>query len=150
MLFARRHNIRMRYVRLLRDRRIDHTCTIQCAQAPVVGIHHDLERRIISISLRFETTCYLFVFKYIRVQLVCVLVDEVESLTAARKSSMEGNEPSDALRVVNALLTQIDQVRYWPTRRTSASHCVRHTRCECNANIAVAVWKLTDSIQSCW
>lgn len=44
-------------------------------------------------------------------ELVCVLIDEVESLTAARKSTFEGNEPSDALRVVNALLTQIDQIK---------------------------------------
>ena len=43
--------------------------------------------------------------------LVCVLIDEVESLTAARKSAMAGSEPSDAIRVVNALLTQIDQIR---------------------------------------
>eukprot|EP00093_Oithona_nana_P013860 13860.XXX_250865_249324_1 [CDS] Oithona nana genome sequencing. len=38
-----------------------------------------------------------------------VLIDEVESLTMSRKESK--NEPSDALRVVNALLTQIDQLK---------------------------------------
>eukprot|EP00058_Branchiostoma_floridae_P019450 XP_002604940.1 hypothetical protein BRAFLDRAFT_58489 [Branchiostoma floridae] len=43
--------------------------------------------------------------------LVCVLIDEVESLTAARKASLNGTEPSDAIRVVNALLTQIDQIK---------------------------------------
>ncbi|CAM9730239.1 unnamed protein product [Pylaiella littoralis] len=43
--------------------------------------------------------------------LVCVLVDEVESLTAARSAAMGGNEPSDAVRVVNAVLTQIDNLR---------------------------------------
>ena len=42
---------------------------------------------------------------------VCVLIDEVESLTAARQSALAGNEPSDALRVVNALLTQLDQLK---------------------------------------
>ncbi|KAJ3036167.1 Pachytene checkpoint protein 2 [Rhizophlyctis rosea] len=42
---------------------------------------------------------------------VCVLIDEVESLTAARKASISGLEPSDSVRVVNALLTQIDQLR---------------------------------------
>jgi AAA+ superfamily predicted ATPase len=42
---------------------------------------------------------------------VVVLIDEVESLTAARKSALSGNEPSDAIRVVNALLTQIDQLK---------------------------------------
>jgi len=44
--------------------------------------------------------------------LVCVLIDEVESLTAARKSS--GTEPSDAMRVVNALLTQLDTIKSNP------------------------------------
>ncbi|CAG2230876.1 TRIP13 [Mytilus edulis] len=43
--------------------------------------------------------------------LVCVLIDEVESLTSARKSALSGSEPSDAIRVVNALLTQIDQIK---------------------------------------
>ncbi|XP_041353322.1 pachytene checkpoint protein 2 homolog [Gigantopelta aegis] len=46
--------------------------------------------------------------------LVFVLIDEVESLTSARKSAMSGNEPSDAIRVVNALLTQIDQIKRYP------------------------------------
>ncbi|CAH8614238.1 unnamed protein product [Dicrocoelium dendriticum] len=49
--------------------------------------------------------------------LVCLLVDEVESLTAVRNSAMSGCEPSDAIRVVNAVLTQIDQVLFqlfWP------------------------------------
>ena len=39
---------------------------------------------------------------------------QVESLTAARKSAMAGSEPSDAIRVVNALLTQIDQIKRHP------------------------------------
>lgn len=42
---------------------------------------------------------------------VIVLIDEVESLTVARKTALAGNEPSDAIRVVNALLTQIDGLR---------------------------------------
>jgi len=42
---------------------------------------------------------------------VVILMDEVESLTASRKSVISGLEPSDALRVVNALLTQIDKYR---------------------------------------
>jgi len=46
--------------------------------------------------------------------LVFVLIDEVESLTAARTSAMNGSEPSDAIRVVNALLTQIDQIKRYP------------------------------------
>ncbi|OCF71148.1 hypothetical protein I204_08101 [Kwoniella mangroviensis CBS 8886] len=44
-------------------------------------------------------------------QFVVVMIDEVESLTAARAAAMTGNEPSDSLRVVNALLTQLDRLR---------------------------------------
>ncbi|XP_053449653.1 pachytene checkpoint protein 2 homolog isoform X2 [Nycticebus coucang] len=36
---------------------------------------------------------------------------EVESLTAARSACRAGAEPSDAIRVVNAVLTQIDQIK---------------------------------------
>jgi SpoVK/Ycf46/Vps4 family AAA+-type ATPase len=43
--------------------------------------------------------------------IVCVLIDEVESLAHARASSQGGTEPSDSLRAVNALLTQIDAIR---------------------------------------
>lgn len=43
--------------------------------------------------------------------LVFVLIDEVESLTAARKAAVSGSEPSDAIRAVNALLTQLDALR---------------------------------------
>lgn len=43
--------------------------------------------------------------------LVCVLIDEVESLTLARNQCISGNEPSDSIRVVNAILTQIDQIK---------------------------------------
>ena len=40
-----------------------------------------------------------------------MLIDEVESLTAARSAVESGTEPSDAIRVVNALLTQIDRLK---------------------------------------
>lgn len=43
--------------------------------------------------------------------LVCVLIDEVESLTLARNSVLSGTEPSDSIRVVNAVLTQLDQLQ---------------------------------------
>ncbi|XP_073486775.1 pachytene checkpoint protein 2 homolog isoform X3 [Aquarana catesbeiana] len=39
---------------------------------------------------------------------------EVESLTAARNASRAGTEPSDAIRVVNAVLTQIDHIKRYP------------------------------------
>ena len=42
---------------------------------------------------------------------VCVLIDEVESLTSVRKNSQSGLECSDSVRVVNALLTQIDSIK---------------------------------------
>ncbi|KAF9402469.1 Pachytene checkpoint protein 2, partial [Podila epigama] len=44
--------------------------------------------------------------------LVCILIDEVESLAAARKAALSGSEPSDSIRVVNALLTQIDRLKH--------------------------------------
>ncbi|XP_069700266.1 pachytene checkpoint protein 2 homolog [Periplaneta americana] len=46
--------------------------------------------------------------------LVCILIDEVESLTHARQSALSGTEPSDSLRVVNAVLTEIDRFRRFP------------------------------------
>ncbi|CAG8638117.1 14915_t:CDS:2, partial [Dentiscutata heterogama] len=42
---------------------------------------------------------------------VCILIDEVESLAATRRSALSGAEPLDAVRVVNALLTQIDKLK---------------------------------------
>ncbi|KAA0148881.1 hypothetical protein FNF29_06355 [Cafeteria roenbergensis] len=46
--------------------------------------------------------------------LVIVLIDEVESLSGARQAAMAGAEPSDSVRVVNALLTQLDALRARP------------------------------------
>ncbi|KAL9243106.1 hypothetical protein vseg_017034 [Gypsophila vaccaria] len=46
--------------------------------------------------------------------LVFVLIDEVESLAAARKAALSGSEPSDSIRVVNALLTQLDKLKGSP------------------------------------
>ncbi|KAG0489299.1 hypothetical protein HPP92_008110 [Vanilla planifolia] len=46
--------------------------------------------------------------------LVFVLMDEVESLAAARHAALSGSEPSDSIRVVNALLTQMDRLKSWP------------------------------------
>eukprot|EP00232_Nephroselmis_pyriformis_P021908 CAMPEP_0182855622 /NCGR_PEP_ID=MMETSP0034_2-20130328/1958_1 /TAXON_ID=156128 /ORGANISM="Nephroselmis pyriformis, Strain CCMP717" /LENGTH=377 /DNA_ID=CAMNT_0024986617 /DNA_START=63 /DNA_END=1193 /DNA_ORIENTATION=+ len=46
--------------------------------------------------------------------LVFILIDEVESLTAARKAAVSGAEPSDSIRVVNALLTHIDALKRHP------------------------------------
>ncbi|RWR97056.1 pachytene checkpoint protein 2 [Cinnamomum micranthum f. kanehirae] len=41
-------------------------------------------------------------------------LDEVESLAAARQAALSGSEPSDSIRVVNALLTQMDRLKSWP------------------------------------
>ena len=41
---------------------------------------------------------------------VIVLIDEVESLTSARKNASSDRECSDSLRMVNSLLTQLDQL----------------------------------------
>ncbi|KAK1118274.1 hypothetical protein K0M31_015316 [Melipona bicolor] len=46
--------------------------------------------------------------------LVCILIDEVESLAHTRKSCSNGVEPTDSIRVVNALLTQLDQIKQYP------------------------------------
>lgn len=54
--------------------------------------------------------------------LVVVLVDEVESLTASRARAVRaGTEPADAVRAVNALLTQLDLLRARPNVLTVAT-----------------------------
>ena len=45
---------------------------------------------------------------------VTVLVDEVESITCSREAAGSGNEPGDAIRVVNAVLTSLDTLRRRP------------------------------------
>ena len=42
---------------------------------------------------------------------IIILIDEIESLSISRKCSLSSNEPSDMLRVVNTLLTQIDRLK---------------------------------------
>ncbi|KGM91543.1 cytochrome c1, heme protein, mitochondrial [Paracoccidioides brasiliensis Pb18] len=44
----------------------------------------------------------------------CVFIDEVETLTAKREKSIQGNEPFDAMRAVNAILTALDRLRHRP------------------------------------
>lgn len=46
--------------------------------------------------------------------MVCILIDEIESLAHVRKACSNGTEPTDSIRVVNALLTQLDQVKRYP------------------------------------
>jgi energy-coupling factor transporter ATP-binding protein EcfA2 len=63
--------------------------------------------------------------------LIFVLVDEVESLAAARGAAAGNGEPSDAIRAVNALLTQLDQLR-------SYKNCMVLTTSNLTGNIDVA------------
>jgi len=63
--------------------------------------------------------------------LIFVLVDEVESLAAARGAAAGNGEPSDAIRAVNALLTQLDQLR-------SYNNCMVLTTSNLTGNIDVA------------
>jgi DNA polymerase III delta prime subunit len=44
--------------------------------------------------------------------LVCVVLDEVESLAGSREKAVEGNEVADALRVTNELLIALDKIRH--------------------------------------
>jgi AAA+ superfamily predicted ATPase len=43
--------------------------------------------------------------------LVVVLIDEIESISASRSSASRSNEPGDAVRVVNAVLTSLDALK---------------------------------------
>ena len=45
--------------------------------------------------------------------LVCVLIDEVESLVVAREN-ISTSEPTDSVRVVNSVLTQLDRIKKFP------------------------------------
>ncbi|VDL85300.1 unnamed protein product [Schistocephalus solidus] len=67
-----------------------------------------------SESARLVSQMFNSIFEYLEVadHLVCLLVDEVESLTSVRKSTAAACEPSDAIRVVNAVLTHLDQVQF--------------------------------------
>ncbi|KAL5113079.1 hypothetical protein TcWFU_010225 [Taenia crassiceps] len=69
-----------------------------------------------SESARLVSQMFSSIFEYIDDpnHLVFLLVDEVESLTSVRKSVASACEPSDALRVVNAVLTHLDQLKQYP------------------------------------
>jgi SpoVK/Ycf46/Vps4 family AAA+-type ATPase len=43
---------------------------------------------------------------------VYLVIDEVESLAMNRKNSIKGSEPTDSIRVVNTLLTEIDKLKW--------------------------------------
>ena len=47
-------------------------------------------------------------------RLVCVLIDEIESLASSRSAIGGAGEPTDAVRAVNSLLTSLDRLRTHP------------------------------------
>ncbi|XP_044752416.1 pachytene checkpoint protein 2 homolog [Coccinella septempunctata] len=77
---------------------------------------HSLFSRYFSESGKLVTKMFSSIKEIIENEsiLVCVLIDEVESLAHARDQCLSGVEPSDAIRVVNAVLTQIDQIKRYP------------------------------------
>ncbi|KAM5461170.1 hypothetical protein MferCBS49748_007306 [Microsporum ferrugineum] len=52
--------------------------------------------------------------------LVCVFIDEVETMTAQREQTLSGNDPLDAMRAVNSLLMALDRLRHHPNVVDSA------------------------------
>jgi hypothetical protein len=95
-----------------------HKLSIQMCSKRYVRGSHILEVNAHSLFSRWFSESGKLVqkmFEHIRElasdeeSLVFVLIDEVESLTAARNSG--GSDPSDAMRVVNALLTQLDRLK---------------------------------------
>jgi len=72
---------------------------------------HSLFSKWFSESGKLVSKLFSYIYELTDDQdsLVCILIDEVESLAAARTAS--GSEPSDSIRVVNALLTQIDMLK---------------------------------------
>ncbi|KAJ3326363.1 Pachytene checkpoint protein 2 [Boothiomyces sp. JEL0866] len=72
---------------------------------------NSLLSKFYSESSKLVLKVFESIYELIKSQFVVVLMDEVESLTAARKTAVSGLEPSDAIRVVNTILTQIDKLQ---------------------------------------
>lgn len=47
-------------------------------------------------------------------ELVCVLIDEIESIAASRQASTKNGECTDTVRATNQLLTALDRIRSKP------------------------------------
>ncbi|AAS52427.2 AEL258Wp [Eremothecium gossypii ATCC 10895] len=54
-------------------------------------------------------------------QFVCLLIDEVETIAFSRSSLINKNETTDAIRVVNTLLTQLDNMKKYKNFLTLAT-----------------------------
>lgn len=74
---------------------------------------HSLFSKWFSESGKLVTKLFTKIMEFVEEsdELVFVLMDEVESLTAARRSAAGGGEPSDAIRAVNSLLTHVDALK---------------------------------------
>jgi hypothetical protein len=81
--------------------------------ATLLEIHsHSLFSKWFSTSGKLVSTLFQLVREMVQDDpstLVCVLIDEVESLASARGNS--SGDPSDAMRAVNSLLTSLDRLR---------------------------------------
>lgn len=46
--------------------------------------------------------------------LVCLFIDEVESIVMSRQGQRSEHEPTDSIRVVNTILREIDRLKTFP------------------------------------
>lgn len=76
---------------------------------------HSLFSRWFSESARLVQRIFDSIQEIVEMKesLVIVLIDEVESV-AYNRGNISSNEPSDALRVVNSILTQLDKIKKYP------------------------------------
>ncbi|CAI7922257.1 unnamed protein product, partial [Closterium sp. NIES-53] len=90
-------------------------CRYQTAHLIEVNAH-SLFSKWFSESAKLVSKLFSHIQSFVedKSSLVFVLIDEVESLAAARQAALNGSDPSDAIRVVNALLTQLDKLKQHP------------------------------------
>ncbi|KAH7438136.1 hypothetical protein KP509_04G002400 [Ceratopteris richardii] len=86
-------------------------------EAQLVEINaHSLFSKWFSESGKMVTKLFQKIHSFVEEgdTLIFLLLDEVESLASARHAALSGSEPSDSIRVVNALLTQLDKLKAFP------------------------------------
>lgn len=76
---------------------------------------HSLFSKWFSESGKLVMKMFEQILEVVRMEsnLVCILIDEVESIAFAR-GNISSNEPSDSVRVVNSVLTQLDRIKKYP------------------------------------
>ncbi|GBG84958.1 hypothetical protein CBR_g39421 [Chara braunii] len=87
------------------------------SQAQLIEVNaHSLFSKWFSESGKLVTKLFYKIHELVEdgESLVIILIDEVESLTSARQAALSGSEPSDSIRVVNAVLTQLDGLKKRP------------------------------------